>query len=92
MIEVFSVLRGLLLAGKITGALAQRSINRLPQLGVDHVPVATLLPYMWRWKDQISGYDSAYVALAATRQITLVTADGRVARAATGHCRVELTA
>jgi predicted nucleic acid-binding protein len=47
---------------------------------------------MWRCKDEISGYDSAYVALAATRQITLVTADARVARAATRHCRVELVA
>ena len=50
------------------------------------------MPYIWRWKDQISGYDSAYVALAATRRITLVTADCRLARAGTGHCRVELTA
>jgi predicted nucleic acid-binding protein len=92
MIEVFSVLRGLCLAGKITDSLAQRSIDRLPQLGVDHAPVATLLPYMWRCKDEISGYDSAYVALAATRRITLVTADGRLARAATRHCGVELAA
>jgi predicted nucleic acid-binding protein len=92
MIEVFSVLRGLSLAGKITESLAERSIDRLPRLGIDHVPVTTLLPYMWRWKDEISGYDSAYVALAATRQITLVTADARLARAATRHCRVELAA
>lgn len=92
MIEVFSVLRGLFLAGKITGAVAERSVDRLPQLGMDHVPLAALLPFMWRWKDEISGYDSAYVALAAIRGITLVTADSPLARAASRHCRVELAA
>jgi predicted nucleic acid-binding protein len=92
MIEVFSVLRGLSLAGKITPGLAERSVDRLPRLGIDHVPVTTLLPYMWRCKDEISGYDSAYVALAATRRVTMVTADARLARAATRHCAVELAA
>jgi predicted nucleic acid-binding protein len=92
MIEVFSVLRGLHLAGKITEKLAERSVDRLPQLGIDHVPVATLLPHMWQWKSEISGYDAAYVALAAIRGLPLVTADRRLARAATRHCHVELAA
>jgi predicted nucleic acid-binding protein len=92
MIEVFSVLRGLHLAGKITEKLAERSVDRLPQLGIDHVPVATLLPHMWQWKSEISGYNAAYVALAAVRGLTLITADRRLARAATRHCRVELAA
>jgi predicted nucleic acid-binding protein len=91
-VEVFSVLRGLSLAGKITNVLAERSIERLPRLGIDHVPVSALLPYMWQWKDQISGYGAAYVALAATRHLTLITADARLARTATRHCRVELVA
>jgi predicted nucleic acid-binding protein len=92
MIEVFSVLRGLRLAEKITERLAQRSMDRLPQLGIDHVPIRMLLAHMWRYKDDINGYDAAYVALAATRQITLVTADARLARTATRHCAVELAA
>jgi predicted nucleic acid-binding protein len=92
MIEVFSVLRGLSLGGKITIGLAERSMDRLPQLGIDHVPVRALLPFMWDRRDEISAYDLAYVALAATRQVTLVTADARVARTATRHCAVELAA
>ena len=91
-VEVFSVLRGLHLAGKITEKLAERSVDRLPQLGIDHVPVATLLPHMWQWKSEISGYDAAYVALAAIRGLPLITADRRLARAATRHCHVELAA
>ncbi len=90
MIEVFSVLRGLSLAGKITSDLARRSVDRLPQLGIDHVPVRQLLRYMWDCRDEVNAYDSAYVALAATRQVTLVTANSRLARTATRHCAVEL--
>jgi predicted nucleic acid-binding protein len=45
---------------------------------------------MWQLRANISGYDAAYVALAESRQLTLVTADGRLARAATQYCRVEL--
>jgi predicted nucleic acid-binding protein len=60
--------------------------------GYRSCPIAPLLPYMWRWRDEISGYEATYVALAATRHITLVTADARLARAASRHCRVELAA
>ncbi len=36
--------------------------------------------------------DRAYVALAELRALTLITSDGRLARAATPFCRVELIA
>lgn len=45
---------------------------------------------MWQLRNGISGYDAAYVALAEARGIPLVTSDGRLARAATSYCRVEL--
>jgi predicted nucleic acid-binding protein len=44
---------------------------------------------MWELRHGISGYDAAYVALAESRGLTLVTSDGRLARAATAVCRVE---
>lgn len=92
MVEVFSAIRGLSLAGKVSNAVAERAIARLPRLGIDHVPVVALLPVMWQVRRNISAYDAAYVALAATRRLTLVTADARLARTATEHCAVELTA
>ncbi len=45
---------------------------------------------MWQLRHTISGYDAAYVALAESRALTLVTGDARLARAATAYCRVEL--
>lgn len=88
--EVFSVIRGLALSNKINEAHAVRAVDRLPNLGVDHVSLDELLPRMWQLRAGISGYDAAYVALAEARDLTLVTADGRLARGAAGHCRVEL--
>ena len=88
--EVFSVLRGLVLGGKITEAHGARAVSRLPRLGVDHVPLDSLLPRMWQLRVAVSGYDAAYVALAEARGLTLVTAAARLARTATRYCRVEL--
>jgi predicted nucleic acid-binding protein len=89
-VEVFSVMRGLVLGGKITQEQALRAINRISLLGVDQVAIDELLPRMWRMKANISAYDAAYVALAELRNVTLVTSDARLARAATSYCRVEL--
>lgn len=91
-VEVFSVMRGLALGGIITGQLASRTVDRITRLGIDTVPVGDLLARMWQVKANISAYDAAYVALAERRSLTLVTADGTLARAASAYCRVELVA
>jgi predicted nucleic acid-binding protein len=88
--EVFSVLRGLALGGKVADEQAARAVERIPRLGVDHVSLDGLLPRMWQIRASISGYDAAYVVLAETRDLTLVTFDAKLARAATPYCRVEL--
>ena len=91
-VEVFSVLRGLHLGGKITETDGAHAVARLPRLGIEHVPLDPLLPRMWQLRSAISGYDAAYVVLAELRGLTLVTADVKLARTATNYCRVELTA
>jgi predicted nucleic acid-binding protein len=88
--EVFSVIRGLALGNKIKETQAVWAIERLPHLSIDHVSLDDLLPRMWQLRANISGYDAAYVALAESRNLTLVTSDGRLAQGATSYCRVEL--
>ncbi|MFC0540970.1 type II toxin-antitoxin system VapC family toxin [Kutzneria chonburiensis] len=88
--EVFSVVRGLTLGGKITESQASRVVGLLPRVGVKTVSLDELLPRMWELRGNVSGYDAAYVALAEARGVTLVTADGRLARTAMSFCRVEL--
>jgi predicted nucleic acid-binding protein len=91
-VDVFAVLRQLAEERAITPEQAIRAVGRLPRLGVDSVPLDRLLPRMWQLRGPVSGYDAPYVALAAERGITLVCADGDLARAATPYCRVELIA
>jgi predicted nucleic acid-binding protein len=88
--EVFSVVRGLTLGGKITESQASRVVGLQPRVGVKTVSLDELLPRMWELRGNVSGYDAAYVALAEARGVTLVTADGRLARTAMSFCRVEL--
>jgi len=90
--EVFSVVRGLVLGNKITEGQGLHAIGRLSRLGIDHVSLDGLLPRMWHMRARIGAYDAPYVALAETRDLTLVTSDGRLARSATAYCRVELVA
>jgi predicted nucleic acid-binding protein len=90
--QVFSVVRGLAIGRKITQDQALRAIARLPHLGVDHVSLDGLLQRMWQLRTHVGAYDAPYVALAESRDVTLVTSDGRLARAATAYCRVELVA
>lgn len=89
--EVFSVLRGLTLGRKISSDVGERGVGRISHLGVETVPVDELLPRMWQIRESISGYDAAYVALTEARDLTLVTADAKLAKAATRYCRLELT-
>lgn len=88
--EVFSVVRGLTLGGKLDEDLAQATLRRLPVLGVETVGLDGLLADMWQMRASISGYDAAYVALARARDLTLVTSDARLARAAATLCRLQV--
>lgn len=88
--EVFSAVRGLTLGGKLTESQGRRALAWMSRLEVDEVPLDSLFAGMWDVRESMTGYDAAYVVLAAARSVTLVTADARLARAASQHCRVQL--
>jgi predicted nucleic acid-binding protein len=90
--DVFSVIRGLTLGSKIEETVALHAVDLLAHLGMDHVSLDALLPRMWQFGTNISGYDSAYVALAEARGLTLTTSDARLARTAITYCSIELVA
>jgi predicted nucleic acid-binding protein len=90
-VEVFNAVRGLVLGKDLPEPDGLVAVARLPRLGVLTVPLDGLLPRMWELRSALSGYDAAYVALAESREIGLVTGDARLARAAVRYCRVEHT-
>ncbi len=88
--EVFSAVRGLVLGSSLTPDQGWSAVRRLPTMEIDTVTLDGLLGTMWALRDTVSGYDAAYVALAQSYGVRLVTADRRLARAALGACQVEL--
>jgi len=91
-VESFSAIRKLSLRQLVDDDQAMSLLRRLSELTVESVPVDLLIPRMWQLRASFTGYDAAYVALAESRGLTLVTSDGRLARSAVQYCRVELVA
>ncbi len=89
--ELGSVLRRLTAAQ----ALAPTTGHRLLHVGaaliaVRHPMIGRLASAAWELRQTITFYDAGYVALAAEMQVMLVTADARLARAASAHCGLRL--
>ena len=89
-LEVVSVLRRQLSAGRVDtrrAVLALQDLVDLPLRRVSHVP---LLARCWELRDNLTVYDAAYVALAEALGTVLLTADERLARAPGVECEVEI--
>lgn len=87
-LEVLQTLRRLTRRGQMSAertAAAFAALDRLPVLAYPHAP---LLPRVWELRDRCSAYDGAYVALAEALGAPFLTADARLARAATGLVEV----
>lgn len=90
--EFLSSLRGLRRGGKISPADADSAVEWLRDITVVAAPVGPHLERMWQLRDNLSVYDAAYVAVAESHDLTLVTADVRIARAAVARCPIRVVA
>jgi predicted nucleic acid-binding protein len=88
--EVASGLRGLLLGGELTGAVARRALTHLGEVHIQRYPIDPFLDRIWELRNTLTVYDAFYVALAESLGTTLVTADRRLAEAAGARCDVTL--
>jgi predicted nucleic acid-binding protein len=89
-VELVSVVRGLLLGGRIDEARARRAILWLKQASVLIEDSREHLQRMWQLRNNVSAYDAAYIAVAEAHGITLVTADQRIARAGVAKCPIHV--
>jgi predicted nucleic acid-binding protein len=83
-VEVAQVLRRYVMRGELSeehGRLALGLFARFPIRRLQH---GALLTRIWELRENLTAYDSAYVALAEALQATLLTRDRRLA-AAPGH-------
>lgn len=90
--EVLSVIRGLTLGRKLDPERAERAVIWLQSVTIITAPTAPLLVRMWHLRDNLSAYDAGYVAVAEAHDVTLVTADVRIARAGVARCPVRVIA
>ena len=86
--EIAHALRAQVRRGQVKTIDATRAIDTWGRLGIERVGVAGLLGRIWELRDNVSAYDATYVAVAEALGSTLVTADGRLARASGPRCTI----
>jgi predicted nucleic acid-binding protein len=80
--EVASVIRGWSLSRQITEEQALRAFREFEELGVEQVPMMSLLPAAYALRHNVSASDAMYVVLARAAQCSLLTLHARLAAAA----------
>jgi predicted nucleic acid-binding protein len=88
--ELLSLLRRLVLAGKLHEGHALQALAAANRLGLRRHPSRSLWPRAWELRANLSAYDALSVALAEQLDAPLLTADARLARAPGLRCVVEL--
>lgn len=91
-LEVSSVLRRLLLAGRLPLRRAELAMTDLADLALRRVSHRALLQRCWSLRDNLTIYDASYVALAELLGTILLTADAGLSRVPGLGCEVEVLA
>lgn len=89
-LEVASTLRRALRAGRLDQRRSDQAMVDLATMPVRRASHLRLLPRVWELRDNLTAYDAAYVALAEALNVTLLTADAALSRAAGIRCEVEV--
>jgi predicted nucleic acid-binding protein len=80
-LEVASVLRGHVLAGKLDSARLDEALDDFASLHIERYLMTDLLGYMLDIRDNFTVYDAAYLVLADALQVPVLTADDKLAEA-----------
>jgi predicted nucleic acid-binding protein len=89
-VEVLHALRRLNAVGEVSDERASDARADFRDLALVRYPHVGLIDRIWDLRYNLTAYDAAYVVLAETLEVSLVTCDRRV-RGAPGHsARVEL--
>lgn len=91
-LEVLSVLRRLARTGLVEQHRVESAIVDLIDLPLQRADHTSLLHRCWQLRENVTIYDAAYVALAEALNLTLLTADVRLAQAPGIHCPIEVLA
>jgi predicted nucleic acid-binding protein len=87
-VEVFSLIRLDHLTGTLDATAAALAVADLRSWPGERYGHRGLLERAWELRHTVRGWDAAYVALAEALDASLLTLDGRLARAAGPRCPV----
>jgi len=86
--EAANIFRRLQLAREVSADQAAQAHADLLDLDVERWPYELLAPRAWSLRENLTIYDASYVALGELTGATLLTLDGRLARAPGIRCSV----
>jgi predicted nucleic acid-binding protein len=89
-LEVASVWRRQLQAGKIDARRAQLALTDLAAIPLQRAAHRQLVARCWELRNNLTIYDACYVALAEALDVLLLTGDRRLARATGPRCDIEV--
>ena len=89
-VEVAQALRRYVREGELDAGSAALALEDLRALDVQRHSHEALLDRVWALRANLTAYDAVYVALAEALETTLLTCDGRLARAPGMARRVQL--
>lgn len=80
--EVFSYLKRMTTSRRLTHSAAEQVALALRRAPIEYMHTWPHAERMWSWRNNLSPYDAAYVALADDLGAPLLTTDTRLSRAA----------
>jgi predicted nucleic acid-binding protein len=89
-LEVASVWRRQIQAGKIDSRRAQLALTDLGAMPLQRASHRSLLTRCWELRNNLTVYDASYVALAEALDVLLLTGDRRLAGSTGPRCQIEV--
>ena len=89
-VEVLGVIRAQHQRGRLDATAAGQAVADLRDWPGERFGHRWIMDRAWDLRDSVRGWDAFYVALAEAFDATLLTLDGRLARAHGPACRIEV--
>lgn len=89
-IEVAHVVRRAWLQGLVAEGRAEEALEDLAAWALIRYPHDLFLPRIWSLRHNVTAYDAAYIALAETLEVTLLTCDARLAASSAHNATIEI--